>query len=91
MERCIEPVCNTRLLSVTAFMTSMASWMLCVSGFSQYTSLPARKAASVMIACQWSGVAMQTASMSLRAIKLAKIIVRRAARGASLPAPVFCA
>ena len=35
MERCIEPVCSTRPLASTAFITSIASWMLCVSGFSQ--------------------------------------------------------
>ena len=35
LERCIEPVCRMRLLASTAFITSMASWMLCVSGFSQ--------------------------------------------------------
>jgi hypothetical protein len=35
MERCMEPVCNTRRLASTAFITSRASWMLWVRGFSQ--------------------------------------------------------
>ena len=39
--------------------------MVSVSGFSQYTSLPAFMASMAMIACQWSGVATMTASTSL--------------------------
>ena len=36
-------------------------------GFSQYTSFPAFMASMDACACQWSGVATITASMSLRA------------------------
>jgi hypothetical protein len=39
-------------------------------GFSTYTSLPAWHASTNMIACQWSGVAMTTASMPLSSSSL---------------------
>jgi len=42
--------------------------MLFASGFSTYTSLPAAQAATAIGACQWSGVATKTMSMSLRSI-----------------------
>src|ERR1022692_4826719 len=45
---------------------SLASASVWVMGFSRYTSLPAAMAASAMGACQWSGVAMKTASISAR-------------------------
>ena len=38
-----------------------------VIGFSSATSLPARTAARAIGTCQWSGVEIITASMSLRA------------------------
>ena len=41
------------------------SWTLWLHGFSTYTSLPAWQAQIVMRACQWLGVAMETASRSL--------------------------
>jgi hypothetical protein len=52
LERCWEPVWRILLLLRVASMSVSASWMLCVSGFSQYTSLPAFKAAMAMMACQ---------------------------------------
>ncbi len=45
----------------------MSSSMLKPSGFSTYTSLPARTASRAAGTCQWSGVPMVTASMSSRA------------------------
>jgi len=48
IERCIEPVCSTRWWRLTAAITSIASRMVWVSGFSQYASLPDANAASVI-------------------------------------------
>ena len=41
--------------------------MFFVQGFSQYTSLPLRAARIAAVACQFGPVAINTASMSLRA------------------------
>ncbi len=48
----------------------------CVSGFSTYTSLPAAQASTVIGTCQWSGVPISTASMSLRSSS-SGIVLRR--------------
>ena len=44
-------------------MTFLDSSIENVRGFSQYTSLPCFIASTEMYACQWSGVAMHTASI----------------------------
>ena len=61
-----------RLAFSAAVTMARPSWMRWASGFSQYTSLPAWQARMAMIACQWSGVAITTASMSLRSRTLRK-------------------
>ena len=63
--RCWLPVWSTLPVSFTAFFSASASWMVSVSGFSQYTSLPFFSASMAMRACQWSGMATMTASTSL--------------------------
>ena len=57
---------NTGNNGLYLVLAAMLSAMVNVSGFSQYTSLPLRKASMAIRACQWSGVAMVTAWMSLR-------------------------
>ena len=64
--RCQEPVCQIRWLSCTALTMAMPSASVCESGFSQKMSFLALAAAMAGIECQWSGVEMETASMSLR-------------------------
>ena len=48
-----------------AFTSCRPSQMLCETGFSTYTSLPACIAQIAASECQWFGVAIVTASMSL--------------------------
>jgi hypothetical protein len=67
--------------------TRRPSRMLRLRGFSQQTSLPAFAARIDMIACQWSGVEIMTASMSLSASRSRKFAVCRA----SFPSPVGAA
>ena len=66
MLRCCVPTCTIRLWLFWASMTPRPSARSCVSGFSTYTSLPAAQASTVIGTCQWSGVPISTASMSLR-------------------------
>ena len=63
------------------------SLTLCPSGFSTYTSLPALQASTVGIACQWSGVAIRTASTILAVQELPEIAERPASRPGPLPGP----
>ena len=57
------PICVTTLDWRAASVIVRASCTVCVSGFWQYTCLPARITAIVIAACVWSGVAMITPSM----------------------------
>ena len=50
--------------------SSLPSSIVSVSGFSMYTSLPARQASISIFVCQWSGVAISTTSTSLRSSSL---------------------
>ena len=65
--RCQEPVCQMRPFCSTASTMAMPSASVCDSGFSQKMSFLALAAAMAGIECQWSGVEIATASMSLRA------------------------
>ena len=58
-------------LGATSIMPALAD-RVADSGFSQYTSFPARQAMIVCRACQWSGVATMTASISLASSSLRK-------------------
>ena len=69
-DRCWLPVCTIRLFFRAAFTIARPSAIVSVSGFSQYTSLPASQASIVIRACQWSGVVMTTASTSFRSSSL---------------------
>ena len=62
--RFIVPTC-TILPYFFCASTSCGLPRSCATGFSTYTCLPACSAMMVMSACQWFGVAMMTASMSL--------------------------
>ena len=66
LDRCQLPVCHTRPLRSTARTRARPSRRSCVNGFSPKMSLPQFAANTPMGACQWSGVAMSTASMSSR-------------------------
>ena len=57
------PIWVTTLCLRAASVTARASKTVCVSGFWQYTCLPALSTAIVIAACVWSGVAMITPSM----------------------------
>ena len=59
------PSWTTRLYFRAASTIRRPSTMLWLAGFSTYTSLPAWQARTVSSACQWSGVAIVTASMDL--------------------------
>ena len=59
------PATTIRLYFSWAASIHLPSSMNTVSGFSTYTSLPAAQAVMVSRACQWSGVATTTPSMSL--------------------------
>jgi len=59
------PTWTTRLVRRAASIMSRPSRMLWEAGFSTYTCLPASQARMVAGACQWSGVAMTTASTDL--------------------------
>ena len=63
-ERPWLPICVATPVSFATRATRRASRMLCVSGFSQYTCLPAFIARIETYACRWSGVAMRTASIA---------------------------
>ena len=56
------PVCVTTFADFAISRNCRASASVCVNGFSQYTCLPASIAARHIAACQWSGVAITTAS-----------------------------
>jgi hypothetical protein len=66
------PICVATFASAASFVRNRASWIECVSGFSQYTGLPSRSAAAVATACVWSGVLTTTASMSFCSSSLRK-------------------
>ena len=66
LDRCCEPVWKIAPYRAAVSRRCWASPTVRVSGFSQYTSLPASIARLAMIACQWSGTQMNTASMSSR-------------------------
>jgi hypothetical protein len=55
-----------RFVRRTVSRTAIACSTVCVIGFSQYTFLPASMASIEILPCQWSGVAIRTASMSFR-------------------------
>ena len=57
------PTWHMRLLTRAALTISGPSSIFSVSGFSTYTSLPALSASMAIRACQWSGVAISTASI----------------------------
>ena len=67
MERYCVPVWNTRPCRRTVSTSRRLSRIVTDTGFSQYTSLPASAARIEMGVCQWSGVAITTASTSGRA------------------------
>ena len=73
--RCV-PTCTIRSCFRAASTIARPSTIVIDSGFSTYTSLPARQAAIIWIACQWSGVAITTASMSLRSSTARKSLTR---------------
>ena len=83
MLRCWVPTCTTRLFSFWAAMTALPSLRSWVNGFSTYTSLPALHASTVIGTCQWSGVAISTASTSLRASSSSCFFVANALGSAS--------
>ncbi len=58
------PSWNTMPVRLTASYTACASSSVRVRHFSQYTWIPSSAASMVMRECQWSGVAMITASTS---------------------------
>ena len=64
-ERCWVPTAMILLVLLAARIIACPSATLWPIGFSTYTSLPASTASMVGRACQWSGVAMTTASRSL--------------------------
>jgi len=66
-DRSQDPVCSTTPALRTASRSARLSPIELASGFSQKMCLPARAAAMPASACQWSGVAMTTPSMSGRA------------------------
>ena len=59
----------------TASTIATPSAKVCDSGFSQKMSFLARAASTAVMACQWSGVEMHTASMSRAAEQLAEVLV----------------
>ena len=61
--RCWVPTCMTRPLPSSVLRICLPSWIVSVSGFSQYTSLPALRASITGSECQWSGVTIVTKSM----------------------------
>ena len=65
LERDCVPVWTILLYLRAAFTIWRPSHTLCETGFSTYTSLPACMAQMLASACQWLGVAMLMASMSL--------------------------
>ena len=67
MLRCCVPTWTMRRCLFSASRMVAPSVILCVNGFSTYTSLPAAIASTVIGTCQWSGDAISTAWMSLRA------------------------
>ena len=69
-DRCWLPVWTIRLCLRAAATIAWPSAMVSVSGFSQYTSLPALQAWIVIRACQWSGVVTTTASTSFESSSL---------------------
>ena len=62
LRRCV-PNCTTRLCLRAAATISSPSRGLWLAGFSTYTCLPAAQAMIVAGPCQWSGVAITTASI----------------------------
>ena len=58
------PTWSTRPVRRTASRHSSACWTVRESGFSQKTSFPASMASIAIFVCQWSGVAIRTASTS---------------------------
>src|ERR1051326_2345672 len=64
--RCV-PTCVTRLVRCATSTILRPSTTVSDSGFSTYTSLPALHASMNINACQWSGVAITTASTFLSA------------------------
>ena len=64
LRRCV-PTWTTRWYLRAASTIRRPSTTLWLAGFSTYTSLPAWQAMTVISACQWSGVAIVTASIDL--------------------------
>ncbi len=65
---CCVPCWKMRLYFLIASQMALPSATLISIGFSTKISLPALAASMVIMACQWSGVQIATASISLRAI-----------------------
>src|SRR5215204_4859579 len=65
MERFCNPTCTRTLYFLAASIILRPSKMLWLAGFSTYTCLPAWQAQIVPSACQWLGVANETALISL--------------------------
>ena len=74
--RCCVPTWNTLPVSFTASRMRKPSSIVSVSGFSQYTSQPARSAAMAIGTCQWSGVPMVTISRLFLFEQLAIVAVQ---------------
>ncbi len=61
------PTWKTTPVFFCAAITASPSPRVCTIGFSQYTGFFASSASTEICRCQWSGVAMMTASTSGRA------------------------
>src|SRR5215218_7630371 len=87
LERLCVPVWTILLYLRAASTILRPSHTLCETGFSTYTSLPAWHAQMENSACQWFGVAVETASISLSSSSLRRSALRSAplAWTASLP------
>ena len=72
-----------RLCRRAASTMARPSAIVIDKGFSTYTSLPVLHAAIVWMACQWSGVAITTASMSGRSSTVRKSLTRATSAGSS--------
>src|SRR5579872_3409385 len=65
LDRLCVPACTMRLYLRAATTDIRPSQISCEIGFSTYTSLPAWQPHTVTSECQWFGVAVEIASMSL--------------------------
>jgi hypothetical protein len=64
-DRRLVPTCVTRFVRAAVSTILRPSTTVRLIGFSTYTSLPALQASMNISACQWSGVAITTASTAL--------------------------